>query len=343
MREAALAHLVHPDTLEPLRLHATGRAGDDVLEGTLTTGHNGTYAIRNGVPGFVPPETAGTQTVRSFDQKWSKHQYYREHTARFYTEWYLQRYGFGDRDGLREHLENAQFILDAGTGSGRDAVLLAEHSPAVVFGVDTSASALNAARSQVDHPRVAFVQADLNRMPFPDGFFDLVNCDQVIHHTPDPRASFEALRRKLKPGGQICCYVYRKKAVIREFTDDYIRERVRHLPVDEALEVCEGITRLGKKLAGLNLTLDLDEDIPILGIRKGSIDLQRFFHWNLFKCFWNDEFDFFTNNVVNFDWYHPEHCHRFEPEAFRAWFAEGWDIRAWDEQEAGLSCRAVKV
>ena len=23
------------------------------------------------------------------------------------------------------------------------------------------------------------------------------------------------------------------------------------------------------------------------------------------KCFWNDDFDFFTNNVINADWYHP--------------------------------------
>ena len=49
----------------------------------------------------------------------------------------------------------------------------------------------------------------------------------------------------------------------------------------------------------------------------------------------------FTNNVVNADWYHPVHCHRFTPEEFRAWFQD-WDILAWDEQEAGISCRARK-
>jgi hypothetical protein len=71
--------------------------------------------------------------------------------------------------------------------------------------------------------------------------------------------------------------------------------------------------------------------------------LQRFFHWNVMKCFWNDEFDFFTNNIINFDWYHPEHCFRYEPEEFKAWFAHGWEIETFDVQEAGISCRARKV
>ena len=31
------------------------------------------------------------------------------------------------------------------------------------------------------------------------------------------------------------------------------------------------------------------------------------------KCFWNDDFDFFTNNVINADWYHPIHCFRYTP------------------------------
>ena len=35
-------------------------------------------------------------------------------------------------------------------------------------------------------------------------------------------------------------------------------------------------------------------------------------------------------------------AYRFEPGQFRAWFDSGWDIEAWDERPAGLSCRAVK-
>jgi SAM-dependent methyltransferase len=306
-------------------------------------GPGGGYPIAQGIASFVDESASNTQTVRSFAQKWSAHKYYRKQTGSFYTGWFLKRYGFLNLPRLRECLSGARFVLDAGTGSGRDAATFAKHSDATVFAVDITRQAVEVAKRDVDHPRVCFVHADINHLPFPDEFFDFINCDQVIHHTPDPRASFDALRRKLKTGGQVCCYVYRKKAAIREFTDDYVRERIRELPVKEALAVCSGITRLGQTLAELDVMIDVEEDIPVLGIRKGSLDLQRFFHWNILKCFWNREFDFFTNNIINFDWYHPEQCHRFEPEAFRSWFRDGWKIEAWDVQEAGLSCRARKT
>ncbi len=341
MRQEHLSRLVCPESLRPLRIAATKWEDGDVLEATLTG--KGEFALREGIPSFVPAEVAGTQTVRSFAQKWAKHRYYRTHTARFYTDWYLQRYGFFEPQNLRAFLEPLSLILDAGTGAGRDALNLAEHSTATVYGVDTAWDALQVARREIVHPRIAFVHADLHHMPFPDEYFDFVNCDQVIHHTPDPRAAFEVLRRKLKPGGAICCYVYRKKAVIREFTDDHVRAQISQLPVDEALACCEGITRLGRTLANLGVTVEVEQEIPVLGIPKGPIDLQRLFHWHLFKCFWNDEFDFFTNNLINYDWYHPEHCFRFEPGEFRQWFAKGWEIQAWDVQEAGISCRAKKV
>jgi len=343
MQQELLDHLVCPATKRVLRAQVTKAVESEVVEASLRAGDTGIYPLREGVPSFVPAETATLQTVRSFAQKWAKHRYYRAHTSRFYTEWYLQRYGFYDLEGLRAFLRPMQFILDAGTGAGRDASNFLENSEAAVFAIDTAWEALEVAQRELSNPRLGFVHADLHHAPFADEFFDFINCDQVIHHTPDPRAAFDALSKKLKTGGVICCYVYKKKAVLREFTDDYIRQRISKLPADDALATCEAITRLGRTLASLRTTVDIEEDIPVLGIKKGAVDLQRLFHWNILKCFWNDEFDFFTNNLINFDWYHPEYCFRFEPAEFRAWFERGWEIQAWDVQDAGISCRARKV
>jgi len=343
MLEPQLKQLVCPETGESLRVNVVQRDGDTPMEGVLRSAAGRTYPLRGGIPEFVSDRDAESQTVRSFRQKWGKHNYYREHTRKFYTEWYLQRYGFVDDAGLRRFLADKQFILDAGTGSARDALNFAELSRATVFGVDTAREALEVARREVNHPGVALVRADVTRIPFADEFFDFINCDQVIHHTPDPRATFEHLRTKLKTGGTICVYVYKKKAAIREFVDDHVRAHVSRLPVDDALAICEGFTKLGKTFADLKMMIEIEEDIPVLGIKRGRYDLQRFIHWNVMKCFWNDEFDFFTNNIVNFDWYHPEYCFRFEPDEFRAWFDSGWEIQAWDVQDAGISCRAVKV
>jgi SAM-dependent methyltransferase len=323
-------------------LEETAATGDDVLEGTLRAGDR-TYIIEKGIPHFVPVDVAEDQTVKAFSQKWDKHRYYRDHTRGFYTDWYVQRYALGDVEGLRKLLSGVKFALDAGTGSGRDANNFAEYSDAMVFGLDTAWHALTNQADNETRPNHALVHADVNNMPFPDEFFDFVNCDQVIHHTPDPPATFANLKKKLKTGGQICCYVYKKKSVIREFVDDYIRERIKDMPIDEALLVCESITKMGKAFADLKATIEIEEDIDILDIPKGTYDVQRFLHWNVMKCFWNDDFDFFTNNVVNVDWYHPVYCFRYTPEEFRAWFDEGWEILAWDVQEAGISCRARKT
>ncbi len=109
------------------------------------------------------------------------------------------------------------------------------------------------------------------------------------------------------------------------------------------MQACEGITQLGRTLADLNVTIDIQQDIPVLGIKKGKQDLQRFIHWNVMKCFWNDDFDAFTNRIINYDWYHPENCFRFSPEEFREWFDTGWEVQSWDVQESGISCRARKI
>lgn len=341
MRQAALEQLVCPTTHAPLSLVDARVAGDEVIAGTLVAGER-RYPIEDGIPRFVAEEVASDQTVRSFADKWRSHDYYRRHTAGFYTEWYLERYGFGDEAGLTAYLADKPRVLDAGTGSGRDAANFAAMSDAEVWAVDTAFEALARARREIDEPRIAFVQADIHALPLRDGFFDLVSCDQVIHHTPQPRAAFEALAQKLRRGGELCCYVYKKKADIREWVDDHVREQIADLPIDEALAACAPISALGKALAALNATLEIPADIPQLGILEGRYDLQRFIHYNVMKCFYNPDFDDFTNNIVNVDWYHPRHCHRFTPEDFQAWF-DGWKVQHFDVREAGISCRALKV
>lgn len=353
MRPEALALLRDPATGEALALDASAEdlAAHEVSSAVLTATSGARFEIANGIPSFVAREVLDEQTVRSFADKWAAHGYYREHTREFYTSWYLARFGFGSREALAAFLADVKTVLDVGTGAGRDASNFLACSNAIVFGVDTAWSALATAAAdparraalEVDARVVELVHADLHALPFADDSFDFISCDQVIHHTPEPRVAFEALAKKLRPGGQICVYVYRKKSVLREFTDDYVRERIKHGSFEEAMAVTEGITKLGRAFAGLRATVTIDEDVPVLGITKGTYDVQRFLHWHVLKCFWNDDFDFFTNNVVNADWYHPTHCHRFTPEEFRSWFpSERWEVVAWDEQEAGLSCRARK-
>src|SRR5262249_50529606 len=182
------------------------------------------YRVVEGVPVMLPETWADgqAQTRDSFSEKWRRVPQYREATRAHYVQWYLERYGFGSVDGLRNFLSSKRRILDAGTGHGRDVELFAQTSRAAVFGVDISAGIYNAYRDLGHLENAHLIQADLGALPFDPGFFDFISCDQVIHHTPDARQSLERLVRHLALGGHVAFYVYKKKGPIREFSDDYI-------------------------------------------------------------------------------------------------------------------------
>jgi tellurite methyltransferase len=103
-------------------------------------------------------------------------------------------------------------IVDAGCGGGRNIVYLLREGYEV-FGVDTSAEAVAAARKSAavlapDLPGENFQVAAVEAMPFPDAFADVVVCNAVLHFARD-QAHFDAmvgeLWRVLRPGGMLFC------------------------------------------------------------------------------------------------------------------------------------------
>lgn len=52
-------------------------------------------------------------------------------------------------------------------------------------------------------------------LPFDSGSFDHVNCQGVIHHTPNTAQCVREFHRVLKPGGTACFSVYHKNFVLR--------------------------------------------------------------------------------------------------------------------------------
>ncbi len=94
----------------------------------------------------------------------------------------------------------------------------------------------------------------------------------------------------------------------------------------------------------LKVDLEVPEDIPFLGIKKGKFDLQRFFYWNICKMYYRREFAFEEMNHVNFDWFRPLNCHRQTPEQVRTWCSEAsLTVERMDVQEAGITVVAVKT
>ncbi|MGH7711739.1 MAG: class I SAM-dependent methyltransferase [Gemmatimonadaceae bacterium] len=59
------------------------------------------------------------------------------------------------------------------------------------------------------------MQGNAERLPFADSSFDHVNCQGVIHHTPDTAACINEFVRVLRPGGTVCFSVYYRSLLLR--------------------------------------------------------------------------------------------------------------------------------
>ncbi len=351
MKRELVQYLVCPKSGEPLRFCDNGESGAQTgeIENALLTSASGKeYSVTHGVPRLVDRSDfveGQKDTIDSFSEKWKIARDYRSTTTEHYEQWYLDRYGFHTLENLGEFLKGKNRILDAGTGHGRDVGMYARVAQdALVFGIDLSEGICNAYEDFGDLKGVHLIQADLQRLPFEKAFFDFIACDQVIHHTPNTYESLKALLQHLEPDGHIAFYVYKVKAPAREFCDDHIREHSVKMSVEECMEMSEAITAFGKSLSELNVTIDVPQDIPLLGIQAGKHDLQRFIYWHMFKCYWNETMSWEANVITNFDWYHPLHAHRHTPEEVQGWCEEqGLSIEHFDIQESGISVLAKKA
>ncbi len=289
------------------------------------------------------------QTKETFSFKWAKKSSYNSDWANAnYQRWLREKYFANDEGILNKVFSDGSIVLDAGCGAGMSAIdLLGKDKLSKIhyIGVDIS-SAINEARQNFEalgcKQNCEFVQCDLNNMPITKEV-DVVFSEGVLHHTDSTRNAILNLSKKIKKGGWFCFYVYAKKAPIREFTDDYIREYFKDKSNEETWDELESLTLLGKMLGELNITLDIEDEIPFLGIKAGKIDLQRFFYWYLFKCYYRPEYTIEEMNHVNFDWYRPQNCHRQTPEEVAAWCKEaGLKIERMNVEEAGITVIALK-
>jgi len=99
-------------------------------------------------------------------------------------------------------------VLDLGSGAGTDSLVAAQMvgKAGRVTGIDMTPEMLAKARGAAAAMRVSnveFVEAEAERLPFPDASFDVVISNGVIDLIPDKDAVFTELYRVLAPGGRM--------------------------------------------------------------------------------------------------------------------------------------------
>jgi SAM-dependent methyltransferase len=100
-------------------------------------------------------------------------------------------------------------VLEIGVGVGSDFIRFVR-AGARATGVDLTEHAIALVRRRVELEGFTadLQRADAERLPFPDGTFDVVYSWGVLHHTPDCDRAIAEAQRVLKPGGRLCVMLY---------------------------------------------------------------------------------------------------------------------------------------
>ena len=113
---------------------------------------------------------------------------------------------------LRGNIAAGMKVLDAGCGYGRNLVWLLREG-AEVFALDADAGGVEHVRALARElapklPAENFRVGVIEKMPWPDGFADVVLCNSVLHFARDEQhflAMMTELWRVLRPGGLLFC------------------------------------------------------------------------------------------------------------------------------------------
>ncbi len=198
MKRALLPLLACPACSAALRLETTDRDGDEIVAGALACDPCGrAFPVRHGVPRFAGA-SAETATARNFGAEWAMFDEIAARDERQLRDWIAP---------VTPDFVRASAVLEAGCGKGRHTRLLAEWGAAPVVAVDASAAADVAYRHTRHLPNAHVIQADLYRLPLRP-VFDYALSVGVLHHLADPRAGFDAIVGKLRPGGAVSVWVY---------------------------------------------------------------------------------------------------------------------------------------
>ena len=164
-------------------------------------------------------------------------------------------------------------ILDVGTGPARLPIALCRADRrSRVLGIDLAGPMLDLGRRNVAEAaltdRIRFARGDAKCLPFPDGRFEAVLSNTILHHIPEPTLALEEMVRLVAPGGTLMIRDLARPSdeaelvalVQRHASTEPVPARIlfrdslhASLTLEEVLEAVEG---LGLSTDGVALTSD---------------------------------------------------------------------------------------
>jgi SAM-dependent methyltransferase len=270
MRPDLVRLLRCPECRGDLEISGTPDATGTVLTGALTCrACRGDYPIRNAIPRFVKDENY----ANSFGFQWNR---FRRTQLDSHTGLSISRDRFFRQWNLRPEDLCGRTVLDVGCGAGRFTEI-ALASGAHVVSMDYSEAVDACWANFAPHERLNVVQADVYRLPFRPGSFDLVYCFGVLQHTPDVERAFRAICEPLKPGGRLAVDLYPRLRANVLWPKYWLRPFTRRIAPDRLFPLVERMVRtlfpvslalgrvplVGRKLRHLIPVANYDGRLPL--------------------------------------------------------------------------------
>lgn len=174
-------------------------------------------------------------------------------------------------------------VLDAGSGEGFGAAILAETATRVI-GIDIRPELVEHARHRYPKENLAFEVMNCEAMSFSPASFEVVVCDELVEHLPHYKAFMADAFRILKPGGLFICATTNAQLTFKkpdgspmnpqhfqEFTPDEFEKELRQYYVEIKLfgERMKGhseayiLNKRARTIERVLLTLNIKSKIPI--------------------------------------------------------------------------------
>jgi len=266
----------------------------------------------------------GIIMINTFEEKWKNNkdlafgETIREGSR--IQNWILERNGFSNLNEFKGFIRCKNRILDAGCGNGRVTALMAKYNPnAKVIAIDLFTDV--AKENLKNYKNIVVLKADLDKELDAPETFDFIYCQEVLHHLKNPKNTFHNLCEMLEQNGEIAVYVYKKKAMIREASDEIIRGKVKDLDYADATAQLAPITELGRILQDVDGKIKLPR-IDLLEIPEGEYTVHDLVYNFFCKCYYNPEIGRRGSNAINFDWYHPTISSKHTVVEVAEWFKE---------------------
>lgn len=163
--------------------------------------------------------------------------------------------------GLRD-----KHVLEFCTGPGDLARIICGYGPKTVLAVDGSPEMIDWAACRHMRENLSFEKADIFHMDGSDNFYDLVVCQNALHHFngSDVHRLFRTALDLLKPGGVFYLSDYRREAIDPEILTQRLAATHPSVRTDlmHTLNACYTRDELLARLADLTLEADIHVFFP---------------------------------------------------------------------------------